>query len=258
MSDSEIRVGRISSVNYDSGMARVTYRDKGDSVTSEFSLITNNDEYRMPEVGQSVLVSHLSNGSSRGVVIGTLWNKKHIPNETGKEIYRKELSRDKNAAYVRYSDETGEYLVKAANLHLNGVNKTMLDGPELEIAANISILLQSECMHVDISELHITGYENGAVSAEIKTDVNIHQEENSLEAVIKKAALELIENLVIKAAEDIHVETDSGMDVSASSGMKISAGGDVEIASGQTLRLSDGTYSVTLAEIMEKLGNAEK
>ena len=72
-------------------MIRVTYHDKDDSVTAEYPLLTNNDEYIMPEVGQDVIVTHLSNGSSRGAIIGTLWNKKHIPHETGKGLYRKEL-----------------------------------------------------------------------------------------------------------------------------------------------------------------------
>ena len=71
MANSEIRVGRVSAVNYDKGMIRVTYRDKDDSVTGEFPMLTNNDEYRMPKVGQDVLVAHLSNGSSRGAIIGT-------------------------------------------------------------------------------------------------------------------------------------------------------------------------------------------
>lgn len=218
-------------------MARVTYRDKDETVTSEFAILTNNDEYRMPQIGQDVLVSHLSNGSSRGAIIGTLWNKKYAPKEAGADLYRKDLSRKKDAAYIRYSDETGEYLLKVANLHLNGVNETILDGPKLEISANISILLQSEYMNMDVQELLLSGGETGAVNAEVKADVRIIQEENPLEAVILKVAIELLENLSIKAGTDI----------------KLEAGEKVEIASGGSLRLKDDNYDVTLTEIMEKL-----
>ncbi|MBD5395594.1 MAG: hypothetical protein HDR71_15340 [Lachnospiraceae bacterium] len=237
MANSEIRTGRISSVNYETGMARVTYRDKDDTVTDEFPIITNNDEYRMPKVGQDVLVAHLSNGSSRGAIIGTLWNKKYSPNETGAELYRKDLSREKDAAYIRYSDETGEYLVKVANLHLNGVHKTVLDGPMLEIGANISVLLQSDMLHVDLSELLVTGNETDTIDAQIQADVEVSQIENSLKAIIMKAAIELVENLEIKSGTDIRVE----------------AGEKVELSSGGSLTLSDDTYSVTLTEIMERL-----
>ena len=150
MANSEIRIGRVSSVNYETGMARVTYRDKDETVTSEFPMTTNNEEYRMPEIGQQVLVAHLSNGSSRGAIIGTVWNQKNAPKESGKGLYRKDLSAYKDAAYVRYSDETGEYLVKAANLHLNGVNETLLDGPHVEIAANLSLLLSAALATLDM------------------------------------------------------------------------------------------------------------
>lgn len=67
MANSEIRIGRVSSINYETGMARVTYRDKDETVTTEFPMLNFNDEYRMPKVGQDVMVAHLSNGSSRGV-----------------------------------------------------------------------------------------------------------------------------------------------------------------------------------------------
>lgn len=253
MADSEIRVGRVSSINYEAGMARVTYRDKDETVTSEFSLTTNNEEYKMPEIGQDVLVAHLSNGSSRGVIVGTLWNKKNIPRESGKGLYRKDLSREKDAAYIRYSDETGEYLLKVANLHLNGVNKTTLDGPEVEIAANISILLQSEQINLDVEELIVTGGEVGAVNANVKADVNIIQEENPLKCIILKAAVELLESLNIKTGTDIGLEAEGKMECSATSAMKIHGGESAEISTGGSLRLSDGNYSVTLAEIMERL-----
>ena len=65
MANSEIRVGRVSSVNYETGMARITYWDKDETVTSEFPMLNYNNEYRMPEAGRDVIVAHLSNGTSR-------------------------------------------------------------------------------------------------------------------------------------------------------------------------------------------------
>ena len=194
MANSEIRIGRVSSVNYETGMARVTYRDKDETVTSEFPMITNNEEYRMPEIGQQVLVAHLSNGSSRGAIIGTVWNQKNAPQESGKGLYRKDLSSYKDAAYIRYSDETGEYLVKAANMHLNGVNKTLLDGPHVEIAANISLLLSAALATLDVSEITVTGGPDGAVTEMVDADVDYRQEGNPLTALILRAALELVES----------------------------------------------------------------
>jgi len=248
MANSEIRVGRVSAINYETGMARITYHDKDDSVTAEYPILTNNDEYRMPEIDQDVLVAHLSNGSGRGAIIGTLWNKKYTPKETGKALYRKDFSRKEDAAYIRYSDETGEYLLKVANLHLNGVNKTILDGPTLEVSANISMLLESENMTVNTSELLLTGGEGDVINADIKADVNISQKENALEAVILKAMMECTEDLELKAGTDIKMSADE---------LKLSGEKAAEI-SAEELRFTDGRYSVTLSEIMEMLGNSRK
>lgn len=261
MADSEIRIGKVSSVDYKSGMARVTYRDKDDSVTMNLATANFNSEYCMPEPGQDVIVAHLSNGSSRAVLLGTVWNQKNIPSEGGRNLYRKDFSRKKNAAYVRYSDETGEYLIKAANVHVNGVNKTVLDGPMVEISANIGILLQTEEMAADLSDLEVTGGEADKLSAKIKTDVKIDQEENELEAIVLKALVQFVEDLKVQAGMGIEVEAEETIDIKA--GTKLSISGEssrisgervVDISSGDTLRFSDGKYSITLAEIMERLG----
>ncbi len=95
MAGSEIRIGKVSSVDYEAGMARVTYKDKDDSTTQNIAILNFNDEYRMPEPGQDVIVAHMSNGSSRAALLGTIWNRKNIPKETGKQLYRKDLSRQK-------------------------------------------------------------------------------------------------------------------------------------------------------------------
>ena len=247
MANSEIRIGKVSSVNYETGMARVTYRDKDESVTMELPMMNFHDEYRMPEPEQDVVVAHLSNGSSRAVLLGTVWNKKNIPRETGEQLYRKDFSRKKDAAYERYDDGSGEYTLKAANVHLNGINETVLDGPQVEIAANISILLQTEDMQVDTQHLTITGGEEDKLSADIKTDVKIDQEGNEFEALILKALIEFVEDLKIKAG--------MGIEVTAEEGVKISAGKEINLSAGDTLRFSDGKHSITLEEIVERLGS---
>lgn len=237
MANSEIRIGKVSSVDYEKGMMRITYRDKDESVTMDFAMLNYNDEYRMPQVGQQVAVAHMSNGSSRGVILGEVWNKKNLPHEAGKDLYRKDLSRRKDAAYIRYDDESGEYLLKVANLHLNGVNKTVLDGPELELAANLSILLQTDEVHMDYPELVVTAGEAEELHSDVRTDIRVDQVENKLEAIVLKILLELIEDLKVKAGTEIRLEAEE----------------KIGIASAGELRLKDEKYDTTLTEIMDKL-----
>ena len=48
MADRTIRIGKVSSVDYGSGMIKVTYPDLDNSVTDDLPYLTFNDEYKMP------------------------------------------------------------------------------------------------------------------------------------------------------------------------------------------------------------------
>lgn len=99
-----IRIGRVSSINYSDGMLRVTYPDMDDSVTAEFPVFAGVGEYKMPSVGDEVLVLHLSNGQTAGIVMGRYWNSKNQPAVSGSGIYRKELGDSAGEAYIQYND----------------------------------------------------------------------------------------------------------------------------------------------------------
>ena len=100
----EIRVGKVSAVDYAAGMVRVAYHDKDDSVTSPLPMLS--DEYHMPEVGDMVLVLHLSNGKEAGVVLGRPWSEKNKPPEGAAGLYRKDLGKTPGAAMIRYDGST--------------------------------------------------------------------------------------------------------------------------------------------------------
>ena len=79
--NANIRLGKISSIDYAKGMARVVYHEKDDDVTRLIPLLSH--EYKMPPVGSQVLVVHLSNGTEAGVVLGRPWSDKNAPPEGG-------------------------------------------------------------------------------------------------------------------------------------------------------------------------------
>ncbi|WP_418443651.1 hypothetical protein [Blautia sp.] len=58
MAEKNIRIGRVSSIDYGSGMISVTYPDLDDSVTDDLPVFSMGDEYKMPPVGAEVLVLH--------------------------------------------------------------------------------------------------------------------------------------------------------------------------------------------------------
>lgn len=96
----EIRVGKVSSIDYPSGMVRVTYPDMDDDVTRPIPLFSS--EYAMPPVGALVAVVHLSNGAEAGVVLGRPWSNKLTPPEGFEGLYRKDFDLTPGQCYFRY------------------------------------------------------------------------------------------------------------------------------------------------------------
>lgn len=107
MAKREIRVGKVSKINYEKGMVRVTYPDLDDSVTAEFPVFSFTDEYKMPKIGQEVLVLHLSNGQAAGILMGKYWNKDNVPPDygQGKNVFNKEIDEEFGKVRITYKDK---------------------------------------------------------------------------------------------------------------------------------------------------------
>ncbi len=107
MAKREIRVGKVSKINYEKGMVRVTYPDLDDSVTAELPVFSFTDEYKMPKTGQEVLVLHLSNGQAAGILMGKYWNKDNVPPDygQGKNVFNKEIDEEFGKVHITYKDK---------------------------------------------------------------------------------------------------------------------------------------------------------
>lgn len=113
-------IGKVSSINYPNGTARVTYEDKDKSTTAEFSFLAW--EYWMPKVGDQVVVAHLSNGRTSAAVLGPVWHNDRRPIEGFEGLYRKEYNHKQGLAFERYDakeeafsqDVTGTTEIKAS------------------------------------------------------------------------------------------------------------------------------------------------
>lgn len=102
-----VRIGFISSVDPEQGTARVYYQDR-DSVTADLHLFAFRSEFSPPAVGDMVVVLHLSNDSSSGVILGKFWGEANRPPQT--KEYRKQIGSDtyetlKNGAFIVHSQE---------------------------------------------------------------------------------------------------------------------------------------------------------
>lgn len=244
MKKTGLRVGEVSSIDYETGMMQVVYNDKGGSVTTKMPYANFNNEYCMPQIGERVLVGHLSNGSSRGVVLCTMWNNKNRPAEHGKGVYRKEFSKKKGSAFARYDEGSGEYLIKAPAIILHGVDHTDVEGPEVNIAANIRTRFESPEHEAVLGKINISGIEEGIINAKISSDVKV---------VMDMATLGmLIRDVEVEAIGDVNMAADN-MEMQAAGSMDIQAGDMAKVSSGGSVVLEDAGFRTTLSAIMERL-----
>lgn len=122
---SEVRIGYVSSIDYENGLCEVHYPDRDDTVTEMVPFISNR-EYRTPEVEDMVLVLHPGDSPEDAVVLGTIWNEKNKPAEGKKGTYRKEYSNKNGQAYRKFDADAKELTDKVKG-------KKILEAESLEI-----------------------------------------------------------------------------------------------------------------------------
>ena len=106
----EVRIGKVSRVNYEKGTIDVILEDEEEAVRHDLPLFS--DEYRMPKVDEMVTVIFKTNSGKReeGYVIGVPFQKENVPEYTGKDVYYKRLSKE---AFVHFDPETGVLKIHA-------------------------------------------------------------------------------------------------------------------------------------------------
>jgi phage baseplate assembly protein gpV len=116
-----IRIGTVSSINYEEGKLRVCFHDQDNIVTDELPMLSF--EYEMPDVGETVLCLFLGNGIANGFCLGRYFYDEDTPSEYGKDIYFKRFLKDATLKYDRSSKTltlNADKVVFNGNLQING------------------------------------------------------------------------------------------------------------------------------------------
>lgn len=111
-----VRIGKISTIDYQRGAASVVYTDRNNEPSPSFPFFSF--AYDMPKVDDTVVVLLLPNSTTKGFILGVPWSGGRIPPESGPGVYYKEFP---DGAYVKYDVGLKQMEVGAANILLKDV-----------------------------------------------------------------------------------------------------------------------------------------
>lgn len=147
---SEVRLGNVSSIDYENGLCEVTYPDRDDTVTEMVPMLSNR-EYRMPEVDDLVVVLHPGDSPEDAVILGTIWNEKIKPAEGKEKVFRKEYSNEDGKAYRKFDADAKELL-------------DFVDGKKI---------LKAKSLEIKIGSTTVTISESGSVKVDSQAGIEI-------------------------------------------------------------------------------------
>lgn len=171
---SEVRLGNISSIDYENGLCEVTYPDRDDTVTEMVPTLSNR-EYRMPEVDDLVVVLHPGDSPEDAVILGTIWNEKIKPVEGKEKVFRKEYCNEDGKAYRKFDANAkelldfvdGKKILKAKSLEIKIGSATVtisesgsvkVDSPAgIEVKASGELKLSATTLTASAATVNITG-----------------------------------------------------------------------------------------------------
>ena len=172
-----IRVGIISSVDYEKGFVQVTYPDRENAVSGKLPYFSH--FYQMPEVGDKVVVLYLTNGNHEGFVLGKYYHENNLPIKSGKGLFHKPLH--KNGAEIRYQEQDDDFAFKAGTIKVEG-STINVNGSEITLSSNALTISGGACsVGTDGSNIKIKATEAAIEADSIVLDApNITLNGNSI------------------------------------------------------------------------------
>lgn len=122
------RIGKVTNIYPSTGRVKVMYEDEG-SASLPLAMLTMNQEYSMPAVGDRVVTMHMENGSSKGFVLGTYYGGGMQPKATSG--YRKDFG---SGAYVICRG--GAYMLTAGSVSVKGASRASISGGGAAVSLN--------------------------------------------------------------------------------------------------------------------------
>ncbi len=111
-----IRIGRVSTINYEAGTASVTYTDRSGETSPPFPIFSGT--YEMPGIDDTVVVIMLPNSGSKGFIVGVPFSGRNVPEVTGAGIFCKKF---RDGTKIIYNPATKALSVDAEEIKLETI-----------------------------------------------------------------------------------------------------------------------------------------
>lgn len=181
------RIGKVTNVYPAAGKVKVLYEDEG-SASLPLAMLTMNQEYSMPMVGDKVVTMHMENGSSKGFVLGTYYGGGMQPKANAG--YRKDFG---GGAYAICKG--GAYMLSSGSVSIKGARKASVAGGSAAVSLDGDAKMVG--VNVTIGNTAASG-DGDAGEAEPDVYLKISDEAAELKAVTE-ILLEAETGLAIKA-----------------------------------------------------------
>ncbi len=110
-----VRIGKISTIDYEAGTASVVYTDRNNEPSPNFPFFSL--FYEMPKLDDTVVVLLLPNSTTRGFILGVPFSKKKIPFKSGKNIFYKKFH---DGTHILYDSEKKTMEITANHILIKG------------------------------------------------------------------------------------------------------------------------------------------
>ncbi|MCM1307584.1 MAG: hypothetical protein NC223_03200 [Butyrivibrio sp.] len=111
-----IRIGKVSTINYEAGTVSVTYTDRGGEVSPPFPVFS--EAYEMPKIDDTVVVIMLPNSGSKGFIAGVPFSSRNVPEVSGAGIFCKKFH---DGTKIVYNPTTRTLSVNAEKIKLEAI-----------------------------------------------------------------------------------------------------------------------------------------
>ena len=159
-----MRVGKVTQVFPRTGKIKVVYEDENNA-SLQLSMLTMNQEYLMPQVGDKVVTMHMENGSSKGFVFGTYYGGGMQPKANSG--YRKDFG---SGAYATCL--SGAYRLSAKEVQISSAASSKDEDSGEEVADVYLKITEDEAELKAVAKIVITSDAGAYLILDSKSELN--------------------------------------------------------------------------------------